>query len=97
MGETQDPHHLASKIFVYMSQCKQKNPVLFFQKAVYRFATRWNAPMPILGQIGRFRPRSLGVIRGDARKRGKGTAGFETCRGVECGLEGVVQRSMKPP
>ena len=35
-----------SKIFVYMSQCKQKNPILFFfffffQKAVYRFAIRW--------------------------------------------------------
>ena len=32
MWETQDPHHLASKMFVYMSQCKQKNPILFSKK-----------------------------------------------------------------
>jgi len=29
----------ALKIFVYLSKCKQKNPVLFHRKTVYRFAT----------------------------------------------------------
>ena len=38
----------APKIFVYMSQCKQRNPILFFQKPVYHFAMRWkNSFVPI--------------------------------------------------
>ena len=32
---------VVSKTFVYMSQYKQRNRVLFFRKPVYCFATRW--------------------------------------------------------
>ena len=41
-GDSDLRPNAGSKIFVYMSQYKQKNPILFFQKAVYRFATSWN-------------------------------------------------------
>ena len=36
-----DQISVVSKIFVYTSWYKQKNRILFFQKAVYRFETHW--------------------------------------------------------
>ena len=48
---------VVSKIFVYTSWYKQKNHILFFQKAVYRFATHCNSsdlapPYRIVGSPG---------------------------------------------
>jgi len=36
----------------YMSRHKQRNPVLFYKKAVYRFATSCNVAVVVMGALG---------------------------------------------
>lgn len=49
------------KIFVYMSQCKQKDSILFFQKVVYHFATSCNQNhrQVILGKVDSGGPQKV--------------------------------------
>jgi len=52
---TRSPFPSEAKIFVYVSQYKQKKSILFFQKEVYRFATRCNTFLIRESAIARLR------------------------------------------